>query len=320
MPFDVPESRQWDVVGVGDIDVDVFLGVQQLAGPDDKVLGHLLGEHPGGMIANACCAASRLGAATAMIGRVGTDPYARVALEGLQDHGVDTSLVHVVPGGRTFYCVIMLDGSGEKALTAVDTDCHLPVRADIDPHAFARARLVHLMGDDLELACWTAREARARGARVSLDLEASTAVHGLAALRPLLEDTDVLFMNGSGARTAFGDTTVAAARAALEHGPQVVAILRGSEGAVVADERNALRVGALRHPVVDTTGAGDCFVGAFLTRLLGGDDLVGCARYATAAASYAIGAVGSRTSLPTHRMALDRIDQTVARTAQPGES
>ena len=320
MAYHVPEPRQWDVIGVGDIDVDVFIGVKQLAGPDEKVLGQLLGEHPGGMIANVCCAASRLGATAAMIGRVGTDPYAKAALEGLQDFDVDTSLVHVVPGGRTFYCVIMLDSSGEKALTAVDTDCHLPRRDDIDPDVFAKARLVHVMGDDLQVAAWTAAEAKARGAQVSLDLEASTAAHGLAALRPLLSLTDVLFMNGSGSREAFGDDTLASASRAMELGPQVVAITRGSRGALVADGNTALTIDALRHPVIDTTGAGDCFIGAFLTQLLKGNDLTSSARYATAAASYVVGSVGSRTSLPTHRMVLDRVGQTVIRSIHPGES
>jgi len=314
------QARRWDVVGVGDIDVDLFLGVGELAGRDDKVLGQLLGEYSGGMIANVCCAASRLGAASAMIGRVGTDPYAEIAVTGLQEHRVDTSLVRVVPAGRTFFCVIMLDRSGEKALTAVDTDCHLPRREDIDVDAFAQARLVHVMGDDLEVACWTAREAKSRGAFVSLDLEASTAVHGLAALRPLLESTDVLFMNGRGCRETFGEESIASARTALELGPQVVAITRGSEGAIVADKDTELLVDALRRPVTDTTGAGDCFIGAFLTQLLNGRELAWAARYATAAASYAIGSIGSRTSLPTHPMALSRMDETVVRPAQRGDS
>ena len=312
--------RVWDLVGVGDIDVDVFLGVENVAGRDDKVLGKLLGEHPGGMIANVCCVASRLGASAAMIGRIGTDPYAEVALKGMQEHGVDTSLVRVVQGGRTFYCVIMLDGSGEKALTAVDTDCHLPRREDIDPDSFTKTRLVHLMGDDLETACWTATEARLRGAKVSLDLEPSTAVHGLRALRPLLENTDILFMNGNGSRMAFGDDTMASAHKALAFGPQVVAITRGAKGATVVDQTNTIHVNALRKPILDTTGAGDCFIGAFLTRLLHGADIASAARYATAAASYAIGSVGSRTSLPTHDMVLSRVEETVIRNAQPGES
>ena len=67
-------SRRWDIVGVGDIDIDMFLRVPVLAGRDEKVPATLLGEHPGGMIANVTCAASALGASTAMVGLVGDDP------------------------------------------------------------------------------------------------------------------------------------------------------------------------------------------------------------------------------------------------------
>ena len=313
-------SREWDIVGIGDIDVDMFLGVDRLAGRDEKVRGALLGEYPGGMIANVCCASARLGASSAMIGRVGDDPYGPVAVRDLQDHGVDTSLVRVIPGGRTFYCVIMLDDSGEKALTAVDTDCHLPRREDIDPDSFARTRLVHLTGDDLETSVWAAQQARARQTLVSLDLEPSTAAHGLQALGPLLACTDVLFMNETGCRSAFGDEPAVAASRALQLGPRVAVVTMGARGALAVDDSAAIRVAALSVPVVDTTGAGDCFIAGFLTRLLDGWDIDPATRYAVAAASVSISAVGSRNALPTHREALERMDRTVLSADQPGEA
>lgn len=309
----LPESpREWDVLGLGDIDVDLFLGVEQLAGRDEKVLGSFLGEYPGGMIANVCCVASTLGASTAMIGRVGDDAYGTLAVQSLDAHGVDTSLVRVVEGGRTFYCVVMLDSTGEKALTVVDTDCHLPRREDVKAESLARARLVHLMGDDLELATWTAQEAHDRGTLVSLDLEAATASHGLDALRPLLSCTDVLFMNSNGCRAAFSAATAVAAARALALGPRVVIATLGAAGAVAVAADQTLRVDGVRMPVVDTTGAGDCFIGAFLTRLLEGWPLAAATRYAVAAASVSIGAVGSRSRIPTQAQVLELIEQTTA--------
>ncbi len=317
---ELSEPREWDMVGIGDIDVDMYLGVDQLAGRDEKVLGALLGEHPGGMIANVTAAASRLGAVTGMIGRVGDDPYGSIALRGLAEHGVDTSLVKVIPGGRTFYCVIMLDDSGEKALTAVDTDCHLPRREDIDPESFARTRLLHLMGDDLETTIWVAQQARRRQTLVSLDLEVSTASHGLTALGPLLECTDVLFMNAAGCATAFDVEPAVAARRALSLGPRIVVVTLGAAGVLAVGESETVRVGAIPAPVVDTTGAGDCFIGAFLTRVLTGWDISRAAQYGVAAASVSIGAIGSRTALPSHEHVLGLIDRAVIGTTSPGDS
>ena len=306
------DPRRWDIVGVGDIDVDLYLGVPTLAGPDEKVGAALLGEHPGGMIANVCCAASRVGSATAMMGVVGDDVYGGTAVAGLAEFGVDTSLVRVRAGGRTFFCVIMLDASGEKALTAVDTDCHLPTRDDIDPGAFALTRIVHLMGDDLETATWTANEAQARGARVSLDLEPATAMHGSEALRPLLAATDVVFMNVAGCVTAFGEDLPKAMSAVLDMGPTVSVLTRGAGGVLAVSGDTSVTVAALPLPVVDTTGAGDCFIGAFLNRLLAGWDLAGAARFATAAAALSIGSVGSRTSLPGAAQISALMDRTAA--------
>lgn len=312
-------SRQWDVVGVGDIDIDMFLGVTALAGRDEKVPARLLGEYPGGMIANVTCTASALGASAAMMGRVGTDAYGEMALQGLRDFGVDESLVTVVNGGRTFYCVIMLDGSGEKALTAVLTDCHWPQRQDIDPERFSAARVVHLAGDDLELGTWVSREAQAHGALVSLDLEASTAVHGLPALRPMLASTDVLFMNSSGWRL-LDDDPARATELALDLGPKLVVATRGARGILAATGTEWLRVDALPGPVIDTTGAGDCFIGAFLTQLLAGHGLDEASRYAVAAASVSIRLVGSRTAVPDHRTVLGLVDRTSAIHIRRGET
>lgn len=310
--------RQWDVMGVGDIDVDLYLGVDALPSADSKVLGTMLGEHPGGMIANVACAASRLGSPAAMMGVVGDDPYGRVAVAGLAAFGVDTSLVQVRQGARTFFCVIMLDASGEKALTAVDTDCHLVRRADIDPDAFARTRVVHHMGDDLESATWTAAQARARGALVSLDLEPATAAHGSAALAPMLASTDIVFMNEAGCTTAFGADVHRAAAAILALGPKVCVVTRGARGVLAVSGTTSVTVPALEVPVVDTTGAGDCFIGAFLTRTLAGWDLEPAVRFATAAAALSIGAVGSRSALPTCDETTALMSRTTAQTPRPG--
>lgn len=312
-------SRRWDVVGVGDIDVDMFLGVPALAGRDEKVPARLIGEHPGGMIANVTCAVSVLGGSAAMVGRVGTDAYGEVAVRGLQDLGVDSSLVTVISGGRTFYCVIMLDDSGEKALTAVLTDCHWPRREEIDPEWFSQTRAVHLAGDDLELATWVGQTARARGALVSLDLEASTAAHGLPALRPLLSNTDVLFMNHEGCRLLHDDPE-RALEFAHALGPQVVVVTLGARGVLASDSENVVRVDALEGPVIDTTGAGDCFIGAFLNQVLTGQGIEQASRYAVAAATASIRAVGARTALPDHDGVLALFDRTKAQHVRRGDT
>lgn len=282
--------------------MDVFVKVVDLPGRDEKVLGQYLGEHPGGMIANFCCASSRLGARAAMASVVGDDARGEPALAGLEACGVDTSQVRVRIGGTTFFCIVLLDASGEKALTAVKTDCHMPARTDVDPAAIGRARLVHLMGDDLDFASWAAREAKSRGTLVSLDMEASTTSRGFAALAQLLPDVDIAFVNELGLRQGFGEDPHEGARELLSAGSSVVAVTMGNKGAFVASTNGAARVPAFRVPVVDTTGAGDCFNGAFVVGYLNGWDVEACGRFASAAAALTVGAVGARTTLPDRTM------------------
>ncbi len=87
---------------------------------------------------------------------------------------------------------------------------------------------------------------------------------------------------------------------------------RGARGVLAVDRTSAVTVPALLVPVADTTGAGDCFIGAFLTRLLAGWDITRAARFATAAAAVSIGGVGSRTALPTTGQVMALMGRTTA--------
>ena len=175
-------ARRWDILGIGDADVDIYLDTPQLPGRDEKVLGGLIGEFPGGVVANFCCAASMAGARVALLSLVGDDRFGQMAIAALQACGVDTGPVAIREGGQTYFCVVMLDESGEKALVVVRTDCIGPTQADINPRLIGEARLVHLMANDIALTTWIAEHAAARDTLVSLDIEPTTVGSPVAVL------------------------------------------------------------------------------------------------------------------------------------------
>jgi sugar/nucleoside kinase (ribokinase family) len=261
-------------------------------------MGQYLGEYPGGMIANFCCAASRFGARTALATVVGDDRYGEMVIAGLQEYGVAIDEVRVRPGGRTYFCIVLLDGSGEKALTIVETDCLLPNADDIDVESFRQARLVHLMASKLDFAIWIAREAKKRGALVSLDLEPSMIGPAPSSLSELLCNVDLAFPNEAALCSVSSGSTEENARRLLEMGPSVVVVTRGVRGCLIATSGEELQIPAFRVPVADTTGAGDCFIGAFVVGSLRGWDLLRCGRFAAAAAALSVTKVGSRSALP----------------------
>ncbi|HEX5499399.1 MAG TPA: carbohydrate kinase family protein, partial [Thermomicrobiales bacterium] len=221
-------GRRWDILGVGDADVDLFLQMPRLPGRDEKVLGELLGECPGGIVANFCYAARRMGSRVALASIVGDDRYGELALAGLREAGVDVGPVVVKAGGRTYFCVVQLDESGEKALTVVATDCLGPGRDDVDPDSFGAARLVHLFAAEMDFTIWAAWEAKRRGALVSLDIEAASRGEPRAGLDKLLAHVDLAFPNAGGLREIAGDDLLAGARELLGLGPRIVVVTMGA--------------------------------------------------------------------------------------------
>ncbi|HEU5430323.1 MAG TPA: carbohydrate kinase family protein, partial [Thermomicrobiales bacterium] len=242
---------------------------------------------------------AKMGSRVALASVVGADRYGELALTGLRAAGVDVGPVVVKPGGRTYFCVVLLDDSGEKALTVVTTDCLAPVREDVDPAAFGAARLVHLFAGDHDFTLWAAREAKRQGALVSLDLEPTSWGERPGQLAALLAHVDLAFPNGAGLRQIAGDDPLAGARLLLGMGPQVVVVTMGARGCLVATADDAIAIPARRVPAVDTTGAGDCFNGTFVSRFLEGWDLQRCGELATAAAALSVTRVGAQSGVPT---------------------
>lgn len=89
-----------DIIGVGDTNVDVMIRVPRIASHDEKVRGQLLGNFPGGIIGNFCCAAAAFGAKAGAVCKVGMDDYGELAKSDLQRRGVDISHMVVDPPVR----------------------------------------------------------------------------------------------------------------------------------------------------------------------------------------------------------------------------
>lgn len=289
-------SRRWDILGVGDADVDIYLDTPKLPGRDEKVLGGLIGEFAGGVVANFCCAASKAGSRVALASLVGDDRYGDMALAALRACGVDTGPVVVRAGGRTYFCLVMLDDSGEKALVVVKTDCIGPTREDIDLASIGDARLIHLLANDIDLTIWLAEQARKRDTLVSLDMEPTT-VGPPADMARLLGSVDLAFPNAAGLQELAGGDELSGAREILNMGPRVVVVTLGAKGCLVVSPDEIFHLPGIPVQVADTTGAGDCFNGTFVSCYLRGWDLRRCAEVATAAAAISVTGIGSRTAL-----------------------
>jgi ribokinase len=291
----------FDIVGVGDSSVDLAIAVDRIATHDEKVRGRLEGKFPGGIIANFCCAAARFGARTGIITAVGDDEFGELSIGDLKKFGVDLSCTVVKSGVETYFCVIYLDDSGEKALTIVETDALMPAVQDISFDYLKRARFIHMNSLDLDLARFIVSNSSDLPGQLSIDVEPTAAGGGLEDWSQILEKMDIVFINEQAIRQFLSDDLFSSGRELVRLGPEIVAVTCGAQGVHVFTREESFRVAGHSVPVKDTTGAGDCFNAIFLSCLSRGFDLRRATEYANAAAAISVGSVGARSGLPTEQ-------------------
>jgi ribokinase len=273
----------------GSINVDLLVPVPHLPVPGETVLGGDYALVPGGKGANQALAARRAGAAVTMAGAVGRDGFAAVALEFLKRDGVDLSLVREV--GRPTGCAAIVVGpDGENAI-AVSSGANSGVAASQVPDAILGPETTLLCQMEVPIAETVAmiRRAAARGARVVLNLAPALPLDPAA-----FGDIDVLVANeGEAASLHDGPARLAAQ---LRRALIVTQGAGGSVAYLAAGGRIAIP--ALAVTPVDTTGAGDTFVGVFAAGLDAGLALDSALRRASAAAALACLAVGAQAAVP----------------------
>src|SRR5678815_4373031 len=111
MVVTMTDTRVYDVLTIGGIDMDLVLTVSELPGADIKVFGDLVGNMPGGPAANFACAASRHGLRVSALDGVGEDKDGQKIIDDFARYGVHTSMIKVRRGGQTCFTIILLPPS-----------------------------------------------------------------------------------------------------------------------------------------------------------------------------------------------------------------
>lgn len=293
-----------DVWVAGSINMDLVMRANHFPGPGETVSGEELLVVPGGKGANQAVAMARLGKRVGMVGRVGADPFGTALLDNLLREGVEACYVTVAKGSSTGAAIIILDAQGDnRILLSPGANGTVSVR-DLDP-VFplweSGQFLVMQLEIPVEVVLRAAQEARGRGVRVILN-----AAPAQPEARALLGDVDFLILNESEAAILSGVAATGmagakeAARSMLGLGPSQVVVTMGREGAWVAAEGIVTHIPGVKVQVVDTTAAGDAFIGAFVTALCDGMTPVESARFGCCAGAIAVSRLGAQPSLPRY--------------------
>jgi ribokinase len=294
--------RSIELLCIGDISVDTMVSIDHLPRRDEKQWARLIGSFSGGMAANLAVAYSRLGGSVRLFARVGHDANGTLAMEALLGTKIDVSGVDEVDD-PTFWTLSLIDGKGEKSMVEFLSDAiHPPWTAVGDG---VDAKVAYTIGSETAAALEPFRRFQAQGIWTALDADYAE-IDSESSLRELLQSTTVFFCNSDTARRLSGERTApSAARNLNALGPQTVVITLGRNGALAVDRSDgSARVKGHKVEVVDPTGAGDCFAGAFLYARVRGWPLRASLELANLAAAISTTAYGCQTASPTRESIL----------------
>ena len=294
------------VVGIGSCGIDYFAIVPHLLGPDEKINVERIETHAGGVTGNNLTQVARLGGKAGWLGLIGNDESGRLITRAFAEDGLDLSGIEVIAGEKSTFTWIPVDAQGERCIYMFP-NVNGKLSAEQVRTLFAghivKARHFHTEASQLPLP--PVREgmriAHEAGVRVIFDLDVAPSYFAQARLgteKDLLEAlqlADVLKPCKAAAREITGETDhEKMAAKLLTFGPKIVAVTMGAEGCLIASANTMDHVPAFHISVVDTTGAGDAFMGGLSYGLLQGWDLPDSGLFANSCAALCCTKVGAR--------------------------
>ncbi|MEB3702141.1 Ribokinase [Candidatus Bealeia paramacronuclearis] len=296
------------IVVFGSLNIDMVMSVKTMPRPGDTVLCPSYKLVPGGKGANQAVAAARAGAEVKFFGKVGNDELGKIAVKSLEDNGVDlTGLSKCdVATGCAMVCV---DAGGENMIAVASGANALANQSEIPDFLLSKDHTVVMQLETPLDQNWDLIErAKKIGARTILNLAPA---HGIPVT--ILESIDVLVLNQIEATTlalhlGFDviSPSVAARRISTNFGITCIVTL-GAEGAIACSPDGVWQVQAMPIQAIDTTAAGDAFVGVLAASLDSGMALPEALSRASVASGLVCTQSGAQSSLPLSNL----IDQAI---------
>jgi ribokinase len=301
---EVDANMNGQIIVVGSLNMDLVVRAPHLPQPGETIIGCDFKTFPGGKGANQAVAAARLGGHVTLIGRVGHDAFGEELLRTLADDHVDTTFVQRDANAPSGVALITVDEAGQNTIVVASGANARVTPADVDAAeaAFEAAAVLLLqLESPLSTVLHAIEIARRHHVRVILN---PAPAQPLTA--QLLSRVDYLVPNQIELALLTNDLTLeAGAQRLLAWGVKHIVVTLGGDGAAVYDDGQAYRLKAHHVNVIDTTAAGDAFVGGFAVALVEGKSTRDAAAWGNAAGALAVTRAGAQPSLPT-RVELER--------------
>ena len=285
-----------DVIGFDMPVMDFLIGIDKIPASNTDCNYNEYSWQGGGGISSAIVASSRLGAMCGMIGKVGNDSFGNFCINDFKRHGIDTSHIVIDKDFDTNFTICLAETSTKmRSFIHCNFDFSKMVPPeDLDRNYIASSKFIHI-GQINQTTVQAAKWAKECGVKVSFDA---------GGFRPEIEDylnlIDVFIASEFYYNGMFDDKDYEKnCRRLQEKGPEIVVITLGEKGSVGLQNGDYFEMPTFNEiKVVDSTGAGDVFHGAFIYGLIQGWDAKKTARFASAVSSIKCTKLGGRAGIP----------------------
>ncbi len=290
-----------EIVVVGSLNADLVVRSPRFPKPGETIQGEDLATIPGGKGANQAVAAARLGADVAMVGCVGADAFGSMLIENLKRNHVDTKRVLRDGSAATGTAIIVVDSNGENSIILSPGANGRIKSRDIEQGALMGAKLLLLQFEiPMDAVVHAARLAKEQKVKVIVNPAPARDMPD-----ELLKYTDYLLPNETELALLTGKdmndkaSLEAAAQSLVKRGVPNVIVTLGGRGALIVTRLRKKYVSSYKVRTVDTTGAGDAFIGGLAFALTNRKSLEDAVQYGCACGALATTKFGAQPSLPT---------------------
>jgi ribokinase len=288
-----------DILVIGSLNADLVVRAPRFPKPGETISGEDLQIIPGGKGANQAVAAARQNANVIMAGKVGKDSFGPFLLDSLKSNKVDITNVQV-DKSATGTATIIVDSHAQNSIVLSPGANGKVTSADVDALNVDATILILQLEIPLETVIHAAKWGKSKGMKVLLNpAPARELPEALIANVDYLlpNETELSLLSGIAVKDI--ETAEQAAKILLQRGAGHVVVTLGAKGALSVSKDKTIQADAYQVKAVDTTAAGDAFIGGFASALLRGVELSEALKYGNASGALAVTKFGAQPSLPT---------------------